>query len=453
MADAEPHDTAPHDGADRDAAPPAVPAHPRAHRDVRLWWSAKGAAVAALVVVAGVALASVADGSTSGTHPAALAAADQHDDVLGRLLGGAGSGAATGAVSATATPTAVASAPATRAPKSTAPGRPAPTGHAVISGLAANGIPTVALNAYRVAAARMQAADPSCGIQWWLLAAIGREESDHGQFGGAVLHPDGTSTPEIIGPALDGHGNQYIPAPSNGVQLDGDATYTHALGPMQFIPQTWAAYGTDADGDGVADIFDINDAALSAARYLCAAGGDLTTLAGQERAVLAYNHSSTYLAQVLALANAYRTGVPVSGLPQGNLTGPLPPVSVTGPIPVVNPGPPTAVGGRHRLHHARPPAHRRHRRTPARHRHRHSGQPPRHTRSPHPTPSPTSSTPSVPVSSSPTSSPVTLPSLPTKLPTKLPLPSPSPTHRHGKHKHPSSSPSPTCVLNALGICI
>ena len=59
---------------------------------------------------------------------------------------------------------------------------------AVISGLAANGIPTVALNAYRVAAARVDHADPGCGIDWALLAGIGREESNHGRFGGATLH-------------------------------------------------------------------------------------------------------------------------------------------------------------------------------------------------------------------------------------------------------------------------
>jgi hypothetical protein len=219
----------------------------------------------------------------------------------------------------------------------------APTNHGVISGLAANGIPNVALNAYRVAAARMANVDPGCGIDWSLLAGIGREESDHGRFGGAVLHADGVSTPEIIGPALDGVHWDYIPAPGNGIVLDGDAKFAHALGPMQFIPSTWAIYGTDANGDGKADIFNINDAALGAARYLCAAGGDLRTPAGQDRAVLAYNHSDQYLAQVLALADAYHRGVPVTGIPVGITKGPLPTVTDTGYIPPANPGAPTAV--------------------------------------------------------------------------------------------------------------
>jgi hypothetical protein len=112
---------------------------------------------------------------------------------------------------------------------------------------------------------------------------------------------------------------------------------------MQFIPQTWDGYGADADNDGRADIFDIDDAALGAARYLCAAGGDLRTQDGKVRAVLAYNHVSSYVAEVLALADAYRRGVPISGIPIGQLTGKLPPVKHTGTA--ASPGTPTAVRG------------------------------------------------------------------------------------------------------------
>ena len=232
----------------------------------------------------------------------------------------------------------------------------APVSHGVISGLAANGIPQVALNAYRVAAARMANVESSCGIDWALLAGIGREESDHGRFGGAVLHADGVSTPTIIGPALDGVHWDYIPAPANGRALDGDAKFAHALGPMQFIPQTWAIYGTDANGDGRSDIFNINDAALGAARYLCAAGGNLRSEAGQIRAVLAYNHSDQYLAQVLALADAYRRGIPISGIPIGITSGPLPKITDTGYIPPANPGAPTAVQKRKHKQAAAPKA-------------------------------------------------------------------------------------------------
>ena len=214
---------------------------------------------------------------------------------------------------------------------------PEPATPAVITGLAANGIPNVALNAYRVAAARMAGAKPSCGIDWSLLAGIGRVESNHGRYGGAVLGPDGTASPRILGPALDGGQFAYI-GDSDGGRWDGDTRYDRAMGPMQFIPTTWRAYAIDADGNGTPDPFNINDAALAAANYLCTAGGDLRTDAGQRRAVFAYNHSDSYVAQVLALARAYASGVPVADLPiVGNTTGAVPAPDWTG-IPAA-PGP------------------------------------------------------------------------------------------------------------------
>ena len=219
---------------------------------------------------------------------------------------------------------------------------PEPATPAVITGLAANGIPNVALNAYRVAAIRMASANPSCGIDWSLLAGIGRVESNHGRYGGAILSADGTATPKILGPALDGVRFAFI-GDSDGGKWDGDTTYDRAMGPMQFIPTTWRAYAVDADGNGETDPFNINDAALGAANYLCTAGGNLRSDAGQRRAVFAYNHSDSYVNQVLALARAYATGIPVADLPiSGITTGAVPAPDWTG-IPAA-PGP--AIGAR-----------------------------------------------------------------------------------------------------------
>jgi membrane-bound lytic murein transglycosylase B len=221
--------------------------------------------------------------------------------------------------------------------------RTQPAGPPEITGLAANGIPNVALNAYRVAAARMANAEPSCGIDWSLLAGIGRVESNHGRFGGAALNPDGSTTPKIIGPPLDGGQFAYIGDSDNGA-WDGDRTYDRAVGPMQFIPSTWRAYAVDADGNGTTDPTNINDATLGAAHYLCTAGGDLRSNAGQRRAVLAYNHSDSYVAQVLALAAAYASGIPVADLPLiGNTTGAIPAPSGYWAAPAA-PGP--AIGAR-----------------------------------------------------------------------------------------------------------
>jgi membrane-bound lytic murein transglycosylase B len=220
--------------------------------------------------------------------------------------------------------------------------QPAPATPAAITGLAANGIPAVALNAYRLAAARLASAQPGCGLQWWLLAGIGRIESNHGRYGGASLSPSGESRPHIIGLALDGVVYDYI-ADTDGGRLDADTRFDRAVGPMQFIPSTWASYAIDGNGDGITSPFNINDAALAAARYLCAAGGDLRTAAGRSRAVLAYNHSDEYLALVLGTAAAYAAGTAVDAPIQGVSTGGLPPVD-TSWLPPVNPGGPAGAG-------------------------------------------------------------------------------------------------------------
>ena len=112
----------------------------------------------------------------------------------------------------------------------------------------------------------MAAATTCRGLHWSLLAAIGHVETGHGR--------------------------------NKNVSSAG------AMGPMQFMPATWAAYGLDGDGDGVADILNPFDAVYSAAFYLCDHGAGF---GGQSLydAVFAYNHADWYVKKVLALADAY----------------------------------------------------------------------------------------------------------------------------------------------------
>lgn len=77
-----------------------------------------------------------------------------------------------------------------------------------------------------------------------------------------------------------------------------------AVGPMQFLPATFAHYGTDGDGDGRADITNVSDAVLSAARYLAASGA---ARGYWSSALYNYNHSSSYVSRVLTIA--YRLGL------------------------------------------------------------------------------------------------------------------------------------------------
>jgi membrane-bound lytic murein transglycosylase B len=180
-------------------------------------------------------------------------------------------------------------------------------------------LPAVALHAYQHAAAAEARLDPSCGLPWTLLAGIGRVESDHGRFGGAVLGSDGYSRPRILGVELNGTaGVAAIPDTDHG-RWDGDTVWDRAVGPMQFIPSTWATAGRDGDGNGVADPNDINDAAFAAAGYLCA-GGSVRTPAGMRSAIFSYNPSSYYVSLVMAFAQGYQSGtfvIPSPPAPQG----------------------------------------------------------------------------------------------------------------------------------------
>jgi hypothetical protein len=74
-----------------------------------------------------------------------------------------------------------------------------------------------------------------------------------------------------------------------------------AVGWMQFMPETWAGYGIDANGDGVKDPFDPEDAIFAAASYLRASGAP----ADWYGAVFSYNHADWYVAEVLANAQCY----------------------------------------------------------------------------------------------------------------------------------------------------
>jgi membrane-bound lytic murein transglycosylase B len=167
------------------------------------------------------------------------------------------------------------------------------------------GIPETALKAYGYATLREAADRPACHLSWTTLAGIGKVESGHGSANHATLAPDGFVLPPVIGPALNGQGGHDRVPDTDAGRYDGDRSYDHAIGPMQFLPSTWQQYQIDADNDGRADPNDINDAALAAARYLCAGGQDLATSGGWLAAVEAYNEPLSYVQAVFDAANDY----------------------------------------------------------------------------------------------------------------------------------------------------
>jgi hypothetical protein len=167
-------------------------------------------------------------------------------------------------------------------------------------------IPRLALAAYTNAARVEARAAPSCRLSWALLAGIGLIESDHARSGGSWNAKwTGVANPPILGPLLDGnHGYPAIVDTDHGA-LDGNASFDRAVGPMQFLPSTWQEYAVHAIGKGTPDPENILDAAEAAGRYLCASKVDLATPDGLIAAVYGYNHSLTYVANVLSAAQAY----------------------------------------------------------------------------------------------------------------------------------------------------
>ena len=79
------------------------------------------------------------------------------------------------------------------------------------------------------------------------------------------------------------------------------SSYAGAQGPMQFMPGTWRAYGVDANGDGVADATNVQDAVYGAANLLAAGGAAEGNVDG---ALFNYNHAQWYVDKVNEVASS-----------------------------------------------------------------------------------------------------------------------------------------------------
>jgi len=163
----------------------------------------------------------------------------------------------------------------------------------------------VALDAYLNAGELLAEAWPACNARWWMLAGVARIESRHGRYGGRSLRSDGRVDRPIIGIALDGGPGVRAMVDTDGGKYDGDLEWDRAVGPLQFIPETWLRRGRDGSGDGFADPQNMYDAAYSAGRYLCALGGNLGNRTNLRSAYFGYNNSSAYVADVIGHADRY----------------------------------------------------------------------------------------------------------------------------------------------------
>ena len=175
--------------------------------------------------------------------------------------------------------------------------------------LAEGRIPVIAHKAYLAASAAAPTVAAECAVHWTVLAGIAQVESRHGIFEPEHrLTDNGDVLPEIRGRALDGTGGTAALPDTDGGELDGDATWDRALGPLQFIPSTWRELGRDGNGDGVADPDNLYDAALTAAAHLCLrAPGNYEEREDLRAALVAYNPSGRYAEEVLRWIQRYRT--------------------------------------------------------------------------------------------------------------------------------------------------
>lgn len=179
---------------------------------------------------------------------------------------------------------------------------------AAAAGGGALGISPVVFSAYLKAEAEAPGITAGCSVDWPIIAGIWKVESDHATTGGRVVGPEGVVAPPLFGPTLDGSipGTTVIADTDDGL-LDADPVWDRAVGPAQFLPGSWRAFGQDGDADGVADPHNIFDATLATVAHLClATPGDYTNPTELAAAVRGYNNSDDYVATVLGWIDYYR---------------------------------------------------------------------------------------------------------------------------------------------------
>lgn len=167
------------------------------------------------------------------------------------------------------------------------------------------GIPETAVQAYGYAQLALAQLDPQCHLNWTTLAAIGAVQSQHGQLGGAILLPSGRSQPPIQSPPLDGLQGRPLVRDTDAGAFDGDPAFDRQMGPMKLLPSQWQQFAVDADGDGILDPYDIDDATVTLGRLLCAGGADLSSATGWHAAIGRYQAGATFGAAVFAVADDY----------------------------------------------------------------------------------------------------------------------------------------------------
>lgn len=154
-------------------------------------------------------------------------------------------------------------------------------------------IPLRAMTGYAKATVSLTKEIPGCHLSWVTLAAVGKVTSDHGRVSGGHLGANGVMDKSLGTVEVRDFYNKVV-------------STANASGPMQLSPALWAKYKTSASG-AKPDPQNIDDAALTTGRALCADGHDLSQGQTWWDTVAELQSAPLFLHRTLATVNVYGT--------------------------------------------------------------------------------------------------------------------------------------------------
>jgi len=154
-------------------------------------------------------------------------------------------------------------------------------------------IPLRAMTGYAKATVSLTKEIPGCHLSWVTLAAVGKVTSDHGRVNSGHLGANGVMDKPLGTVEVRDFYNKVV-------------STANASGPMQLSPALWAKYKTSASGTKP-DPQNIDDAALTTGRALCADGHDLSQGQTWWGTVAELQSAPLFLHRTLATVNVYGT--------------------------------------------------------------------------------------------------------------------------------------------------
>ncbi|MEQ0558362.1 C40 family peptidase [Amycolatopsis sp. NEAU-NG30] len=154
-------------------------------------------------------------------------------------------------------------------------------------------IPLRAMVGYAKATTKLAKDVPGCRLSWVTLAAVGKVTTDHGRARGGQFGTTGVLDKPLGTIEVRDFYNKVV-------------STANAAGPMQLAPSIWSRYQASYAG-GKPDIQNIDDAALTTGRALCADGHDLSQGQVWWDSVSTLQPAPLFLHRTLATVNVYGT--------------------------------------------------------------------------------------------------------------------------------------------------